>query len=65
MIYVSCKFTKTCEMMHQTVRALIKAYEKFFELGFEYFLEEESKYTNLPFLEKMTLLSKYFEQVFF
>ena len=63
MIYVSCKFTRTCEMLYSAIGALAQAYEKFFELGFEYFLTEAEleKYQDIPFLEKMRILSQYFK----
>ena len=61
-IMVSCRFTRTTEMLFETIKSLTEAYEKFFELGFIYFLGDEKNYSNVSFLEKMSLLSKYFEE---
>ena len=63
-IMVSCRFTRTTEMIFETVKSLVEAYEKFFELGFTYFLGDEKHLSlnNVSFIDKMRLLSNYFEE---
>lgn len=40
MIYVSCKFTRTTEMLKKVMEAIVQGYEQFFGIAYQMFIEE-------------------------
>lgn len=41
MLYVSCKFTKTTEMLRKAMQSIITAYEKFFDVAYDVLIGEQ------------------------
>lgn len=41
MIYVSCKYTKTTEMIRKVMETIVSTYEKFFTVAYSMLVEEE------------------------
>ena len=60
MIYVSCKFTKTSEMLRRVMESLVQGYELFFSAAQETFFQQNQKTTNLQ--EKIQILTENFVQ---
>ncbi len=44
MIYVSCKFTRTTEMLRKVVETIVTGYEMFFGVSYNIFVNEEEKH---------------------
>lgn len=42
MIYVSCKFTRTTEMLQKVMETIVVGYEQFFALSYKMFVGEDS-----------------------
>ncbi len=61
MIYVSCKFTRTTEMIYTVIKHLVEAYDIFFIKGYDYILGSEDT-EKVPFFTKIQLLAKNFEE---
>lgn len=40
MIYVSCKYTRTTEMLKKVMEAVVQGYEQFFGIAYQMFIEE-------------------------
>ena len=40
MIYVSCKFTRTTEMLKKVMEAIVFGYEQFFGIAYRMFIED-------------------------
>jgi hypothetical protein len=56
MIYVSCKFTKTTEMLRKIMETIVVGYERFFALAYQMFVGEEEIVTTVH--DKIHLLSE-------
>jgi len=46
MIYVSCKFTRTTEMLKKVMETIVVGYEQFFSVAYTTFLSEDSANLN-------------------
>jgi len=44
MIYVSCKFTRTTEMLKKVMETIVLGYEQFFSVAYSTFLDDSAKY---------------------
>jgi len=42
MIYVSCKFTRTTEMLRKVMENIVQGYEEFFKVAYELFVGEDT-----------------------
>ena len=42
MIYVSCKFTRTTEMLRKVMEQMVSTYENFFGIAYQVLLDEQS-----------------------
>jgi hypothetical protein len=60
MIYVSCKFTRTTEMLKKVMSSILKGYEFFFEVGFSLYVNENENVEKGTIFNKITLLKDYF-----
>lgn len=47
MIYVSCKFTRTTEMLKSVMESIVVGYEKFFIVAYELFVGEDVQGANV------------------
>lgn len=57
MIYVSCKFTRTTEMLRKVMETIVYGYEQFFSVAYSTFIgDEELGVTNIS--HKIQLLSE-------
>lgn len=45
MIYVSCKFTKTTEMLRRVMETIVLGYEQFFNIAYQMLIVDEPIYT--------------------
>ncbi|MFP4402267.1 MAG: hypothetical protein ACLFPL_03455 [Candidatus Nanoarchaeia archaeon] len=48
MIYVSCKFTKTTEMLQKVMEQMVATYEHFFGIAYQVLLSEDSTISDMP-----------------
>ena len=61
MIYVSCKFTRTTEMLKKVMGAILGGYEHFFEVGYAFYVSESGQYVEGgTIFNKIALLKDYF-----
>jgi len=60
MVYVSCKFTRTTEMLKKVMSAILRGYEIFFEVGFSVYKSENGEIKGNTIFNKITLLKDYF-----
>lgn len=58
-IYVSCKFTRTTEMLKKVMESIVFGYEQFFGISYKMFLSEE-QFLNTVF-DKIQVLKQGFE----
>lgn len=56
MIYVSCKFTKTTEMLQKVMEQMVTTYEHFFGIAYQVLLNEDSTISDMP--NKIQFLSQ-------
>jgi hypothetical protein len=47
MIYVSCKFTKTTEMLRRVMETIVSGYEQFFGVAYRVFVKEDDMPTTV------------------
>jgi hypothetical protein len=47
MIYVSCKFTRTTEMLRRVMETMVSGYEQFFGVTYQIFVQEEDRPTTV------------------
>ena len=47
MIYVSCKFTRTTEMLKKVMETIVSGYEQFFGVAYQIFVHEEDRHTTV------------------
>jgi len=57
MIYVSCKFTRTTEMLRKVMETIVLGYEQFFSVAYYTFLSENNEYSNTV-QDKIRILSE-------
>ena len=60
MIYVSCKFTKTSEMIRRVMESIVQGYEIFFSTAQKIFFNQNPRIINLQ--EKIQILTESFMQ---
>lgn len=61
MILVSCRFTRTTEMLRRVMETIVSGYERFFLVGFDVVArDEEQKLDSLH--HKLSVLSGFFEE---
>lgn len=58
MIYVSCKFTRTTEMLRKVMETIVTGYEQFFVIAFRVLVEEDSQTTYTSINHKIHHLSE-------
>lgn len=46
MIYVSCKFTRTTEMLYKVMEQMVSTYENFFGIAYQVLLRENSSFSD-------------------
>ncbi len=57
MIYVSCKFTRTTEMLRKVMETIVIGYEHFFSVAYDMLVGDEEIYVNTVH-DKINLLSE-------
>jgi hypothetical protein len=57
MIYVSCKFTRTTEMLRKVMETIVVGYEGFFTVAYASFVDQE-EYKDSPVSDKVAILSE-------
>lgn len=57
MIYVSCKFTRTTEMLRKVMETIVSAYEYFFGVSYSLLVGEQGAYVNTV-QDKIQLLTE-------
>lgn len=58
-IYVSCKFTRTTEMLKKVMESIVFGYEQFFGISYQMFLSEEQVLNTV--FDKIQVLKQGFE----
>lgn len=58
MIYVSCKFTRTSEMLRKVMETIVVGYEQFFSLAYMMFSEQEGGHEIGSVQHKVQLLTE-------
>ena len=56
MIYVSCKFTRTTEMLRKVMETIVVGYEGFFSVAYATFVDQD-EFKDSPVTHKVTILS--------
>ena len=56
MIYVSCKFTRTTEMIRKVMETIVTGYEEFFSVAYDLFVGEKKNDTNV--IHKIQMLNE-------
>jgi len=56
MIYVSCKFTRTTEMIRKVMENIVVGYEEFFRVAYNFFVGEKKESSNV--VHKIQLLNE-------
>jgi len=57
MIYVSCKFTRTTEMLRKVMETIVVGYEQFFAVAYDLFVGDEAS-TGNAFHHKVQMLNE-------
>ena len=56
MIYVSCKFTRTTEMLRKVMETIVVGYEGFFAVAYSTFVDQD-EFGDSPVVHKVSILS--------